>query len=148
MSWNYIKSVVKYGPGHFDMTLVLGQNGLNEDEWNILRHLEHFKKNLIFVRSKSDSDITGIVNQEHENSDGSRVMSRDDAYRILERDTKEYVRSNLKKPIEIFFTGLPHSNFPDYQKIMDLIRYAQTWKMPIFDGMKYLLQIKQEYTPG
>ena len=50
-----------YGPGHFDLSFLLAENGYNEFESYFLQHLVRNQKPMILVRTKSDSAITGRV---------------------------------------------------------------------------------------
>ena len=52
--------LARYGPGHFNFTLMLGEKGFNELDMSLLKHLLFNNKPLAFVRTQCDSTITGI----------------------------------------------------------------------------------------
>ena len=128
---------LNYGPGHYDMTFVMGQNGLNEDEFHILNHLVHYKRSLFFIRSKSDSTLTGL--------EESIDTTREEALKYLVDTTKNYIKSHVKESIEIFFIGLPSKQFPDYQTILEKVKNGEQWQPAIDNNQKYLLTIKREF---
>ena len=55
--------LAKFGPGHFNFTFLLADNGFNELELNILKHLQHNNKPLAFIRTKCDSTVNGIMDK-------------------------------------------------------------------------------------
>ena len=73
-------------------------------------------------------------------------LSQDQAYNSLISVTRQYVSNNLQETIQIFFTGLSRCDFPDSERIIELVREAKTWHMPIFDDMEYLLSLKHKYS--
>ena len=52
--------MAKFGPGHFNFTLMLGEKGFNEIDMALLKHLLFNNKPLAFVRTQCDSAISGI----------------------------------------------------------------------------------------
>lgn len=59
----------KFGPGHFDFTLLLCEKGFNELDKYFLNHLLHHKKPFLIVRTQCDAAITGIQQQHDESVD-------------------------------------------------------------------------------
>ena len=49
--------------GHFQFTLMLGENGFNELDMSLLKHLLYNKKPVAFVRTKCDSAVSGIQDE-------------------------------------------------------------------------------------
>ena len=89
----------KFGPGHFDMTLIMAQNGLNEDEKFIMLHLVENKRKLYFIRSKTDSDIMGIMDE--------KDVTKAEAFQKIKTTTNKYIKDNLRSNVSTFYTGLP-----------------------------------------
>ena len=52
--------MAKFGPGHFNFTLMLGEKGFNEIDMALLKHLLFNNKPLAFVRTQCDSAISGL----------------------------------------------------------------------------------------
>ena len=56
--------LAKFGPGHFNFTLMLGEKGFNELDLNLLNHLRHNQKPLAFVRTQCDKNIASYQDED------------------------------------------------------------------------------------
>jgi len=113
---NRAQYLARFGPGHFDLTFVLGTTGLNEDEQYMLKHLDVYNRDLVFVRSKVDCDLIG--------SDSDSEEDPDERFKNL----KEQNEINVSKiaesqKVRSFYIGRKLSEkFVDYKKIIRLIK--------------------------
>ena len=52
--------LAKFGPGHFNYTLLLGEKGFNDLDMKLLNHLLYNKKPVSFVRTQCDKNILAL----------------------------------------------------------------------------------------
>jgi len=88
----------KFSPGHYDLTFVLGQNGLNEDAIFLINHLQHHKKPLFFTRTKVDADLC----QGYESSDSEDDLDSKITLEDVKMETEKFVKA-INPSIDCFF---------------------------------------------
>jgi len=113
----------KFSPGHYDLTFVLGQNGLNEDAIFLLDHLQHHKKPLFFIRTKVDADLC----KGFETSDSEDDLDSKITYQDVKNATEEFVKP-INSSINCFFVGRGDSKdgrneYEDYNRIIQVIKF-------------------------
>jgi len=112
----------KFSPGHYDLTFVLGQNGLNEDAIFLLDHLQHHKKPLFFIRTKVDADLCkGYVTSDSEDDLDSKITFQD-----VKIATEKFVKT-INSSINCLFVGRGDSKdgrneYEDYNRIIKVIK--------------------------
>jgi len=134
--------LAKFGPGHFDLTFVLGSSGLNEDEKFIFKHLNMYNRDLVFVRSKVDADL--VV------SDSESEDEPDERYNDLKKENEKLI-SELSEDHKIhsYYIGRPSSNYPDYQGLIRLIKERIcSERFLLNDSLKIALANKRFTKPG
>lgn len=104
---NYLQ---KYGPGHFDFTFLLSDNGFNEYDQNLLDHLMRNNRPCSYIRTKCDTSIFGIQEQ-YENNDAEIDDER--AFAELRTKTLNFMQNEVMSKIDtptqldILFIGQP-----------------------------------------
>jgi len=78
--------------------------------------LRQFERDFVFVRSKMDADITGIMEE----------LDLDEEQTAIEKirsDLEEFISCHVEESSEIlkFFIGKPAKKFPDYEMIFETV---------------------------
>merc|ERR1712227_285792 len=112
----------KFSPGHYDLTFVLGQNGLNEDANFLLDHLQHHKKPLFFIRTKVDADLC----KGYETSDSEDDLDSKITFQDVKIATEKLVKT-INSSINCLFVGRGDSKdgrneYEDYNRIIQVIQ--------------------------
>jgi len=112
----------RFGPGHYNFTLMLGEKGFNEIDLALLKHLLHNKKPLAFVRTQCDAQISGIIDDYDTKYD--EELTKDQAFAKLKKDFDKYIENDVLTKVnmdnmEIFYIGLPIRDFPDFKRLVN-----------------------------
>merc|ERR1712131_557505 len=105
----------KFGPGHFNFTLMLGEKGFNEMDMSLLKHLLFNKKPLAFVRTQCDSAINGILDSAYD--EGNEDMTFEEGLQLLQKTFRDYIKTQViskvdMQDLEIFLLDFLHEIFP------------------------------------
>ena len=116
--------MAKFGPGHFNFTLMLGEKGFNEIDMALLKHLLFNNKPLAFVRTQCDSAISGIRDKHEDKHD--EELSFEDALEQLKTSFGKYITTDVLSKVdlrdmEIFYIGIPPRKFADFARLVNYV---------------------------
>jgi len=112
----------RFSPGHFDLTFVLGQNGLNEDEIFLLKHLKMYGRPLMFIRNKIDADL-------YKGSSYDKPVTFD----TLKSQTENFVEKHFGGLVCLYLGREPRRTYyRDFDRLIGLIKIA----LEHFDTLK------------
>merc|ERR1712131_401241 len=89
----------KFGPGHFNFTLMLGEKGFNEMDMSLLKHLLFNKKPLAFVRTQCDSAINGILDSAYD--EGNEDMTFEEGLQLLQKTFRDYIKTQVISKVDM-----------------------------------------------
>lgn len=119
----------KFAPGHFDFTIFCTGDRLTKNELFVAKHLLHYNKKFIIVRTKVDGPLYDQFDGETSGDD------YDKALRQIKTKFEDCVHNNITAGtgcrIPIFYSGKPLKNF-DLEKIKSeicgvVIRHSRNW---------------------
>jgi len=104
----------KFTPGHFDFTIFCTSDRLTENELFVAKHLMHYRKKFIVVRTKTDGPLNDEFEGETSGDDYEKALSQ------IKTDFDNCIHNNITAGtgyrIPIFYSGKPLKNF-DLEKI-------------------------------
>ena len=94
-----------FGPGHYDLTFMLGDKGFVEIDLGLLKHMLINSKPVAYIRTQCDSTITGMI----DTADGEGVkLDRNQAMARIKLNMDRLLNEHVftDKEIKIKYLGM------------------------------------------